>query len=174
MADVSAGKDFLTSLIEWEIKVAAFEVASGDRISEAVRVATIMDHAPDAVKSMLRFSPLEQRCGIDALKLWIRESSCATPGRFQGSMPMQVGAVSEGGKGKKVRANLPETQARAKARARTRTSTRAMTETRTRNATTGIMVSGKRNSKNIVHIARSGTTNARIVELHCLNRKMVQ
>ena len=35
MADVSAGKDFLTSLIEWEIKVAAYEVASGDKISEA-------------------------------------------------------------------------------------------------------------------------------------------
>ena len=57
MADVSAGKDFLTSLIEWEIKVAAYEVASGDRISEAVRVATIMDHATDAVKAMLRSSP---------------------------------------------------------------------------------------------------------------------
>ena len=69
LADVSAGKDFLTSLIEWEIKVAAYEVASGDRISEAVRAATIMDHAPDAVKSMLRLSPLEQRRSVDALKL---------------------------------------------------------------------------------------------------------
>ena len=59
LADVSAGKDVLTSLIEWEIKVAACEVASGDKISEAVRVATIMDHAPDAVKSMLRLSLLE-------------------------------------------------------------------------------------------------------------------
>ena len=45
MADDSSGKDFLTSMIEWEIKVAAYEVASGDRISEAVRVATNMDHA---------------------------------------------------------------------------------------------------------------------------------
>ena len=34
--------------------MAVYEVASGDRISEAVRVATIMDHALDAVKSMLR------------------------------------------------------------------------------------------------------------------------
>ena len=101
MADGSAGKDFLTSLIEWEIKVASYEVASGDRISEAVRVVTIMDHAPDAVKSMLRLSPLEQRRSVDALKLWTRESRCATPGLFQGSMPMQVGAVSDGGKGKK-------------------------------------------------------------------------
>ena len=101
LADVNAGKDFLTSLIEWETKVAAYEVASGDKISEAVRVATIIVHAPDAVKSMLRFSPLEQRRSVDALKLWIRESSYDTPRLFQGSMPMQVGAVSDGGNGKK-------------------------------------------------------------------------
>ena len=127
MADVSAGKDFLLSLIEWDIKVAAYEVASGDKISEAVRVATIMDHAPDAVKSMLRLSPLEQRRSVDASKLWIRESRYATPGLFQGSMPVQVGAVSDCGKGKKGRANTPETKARAKAKGKTRTSTRATT-----------------------------------------------
>ena len=105
MADVSAGKVFLTLLIEWEIKVAAYEVASGDRISEAVRVATIVDHAPDAAKSMLRLSPLEHRRSVEALKLWIRESSFATPGLFQGWVPMQVGAVSDGGKGKKGKSN---------------------------------------------------------------------
>ena len=54
LADVNAAKDFLTSLIEWENKVAAYEVASGDKISEAVRVATIMDQALDAVKSTLQ------------------------------------------------------------------------------------------------------------------------
>ena len=42
-AAVNAGKDFLTALIEWEIKEAAYEVASGDKISEAVRVATIIE-----------------------------------------------------------------------------------------------------------------------------------
>ena len=100
LADVSAGKDFLASLIECEIKVAACEVASGDKISEVVRVATIMDHAPDAVKSMLRLSPPEQRRDVDALKLWILESSYATPGLFQGSVPTQVSAVNDGDKGK--------------------------------------------------------------------------
>ena len=83
-ADVNAGKDFVTSLIEWEIMVAANEVASGDKISEAVRVATVMDQSPDALKSTLRKSPLEQRRNIVALKLWIRESSYATSGFFQG------------------------------------------------------------------------------------------
>ena len=51
-----------------EIKVAAYEVASGDRISDAVRVATTVDHAPDALKSMLRSSPLEQRRSVDAFE----------------------------------------------------------------------------------------------------------
>ena len=101
LADVNAGRDFLTSLIEWEIKVAACEVASGDKISEAVRVATVMDHAPDAVRSMLRQSPLEQRRNVDVLKLWIRESSFATPGLSQGSVLMQIGTVNGGGKGNK-------------------------------------------------------------------------
>ena len=116
----SAGEDFLTSLIEWEVKVAASEVASGDKISEAVIVATIMDHAPDAVKSMLRFSPLEQRRSVDALKLRIRESSCATPGLFQGSMPMQVGAVSDGGRGKKGKSKSTGDEGKGKGK-RTRT-----------------------------------------------------
>ena len=100
LADVNAGKDFLTSLIEWEIKVAACDVASGHKISEGVRVATIMCHAPDAVKPMFRQSLLKQRRSIDALKLWIRESSYATPRPFQGSVPVHFGAVNDGGKGK--------------------------------------------------------------------------
>ena len=159
MADVSAGKDFLTTLIEWEIKVAAYEVVSGDRISEAVRVAPIMDHALDAVKSMLRLSLLEQRRSVDALKLWIRESRYATPGLFQGSMPMQVGAVSDGGKGKKGKSESPpETKARARAMAKTRTSTRAMTATRPRDGTTGTVVSNERNFRATAHIARTGAT----------------
>ena len=35
------GKDLLTSVIEWEVKIAAYDVASGDKISDVVRVATI-------------------------------------------------------------------------------------------------------------------------------------
>ena len=51
-------------------------------------------------QSMLRLSLLEPRRNIDALKLW-SESSYATPGLFQGSVPMHVSAVNDGGKGKK-------------------------------------------------------------------------
>ena len=146
-------------MIEWEVKVAAYEVASGDRTSEAVRVATIMDHAPDVVKSMLRLSLLEQRRSVDALKLWIRESSYATPGLFQGSMPMQAGAVSDGGKGKNGKSKSTGDKGKGK--------TRAVMEIRPRDGTTGTVVSNKRNSRATVHIARSGATNAQ-------NRKLVQ
>ena len=47
LADVNAGKDFLTSLIEWEIKVAAYEVASGDKIIEAFFVFTVFRDESD-------------------------------------------------------------------------------------------------------------------------------
>ena len=61
-----------------------------------------MDHASDAMmKSMLRQSPLGQRRSVDKLKLWIRASSYATLGLFQGSVLMQIGAVNDGGMSKK-------------------------------------------------------------------------
>ena len=53
----------------------AYEVASGDRISDAVRVPTIMDHAPEFVKATHCQSPLGQRRSVDPLTLWIREAS---------------------------------------------------------------------------------------------------
>ena len=59
----------------------------------------------------------------------------------------------------RVRANPP------KAKARTRTSTRAMTETRTRNATTGTMVSGKRNSRDTVKVAQWSDVDSEDVDM---------
>ena len=53
LANADANKDFLTSLIEWQIKIGAYEVASGDKISDTVRVATIMNHAPEPMKGTL-------------------------------------------------------------------------------------------------------------------------
>ena len=108
-AGVNAGKDFLTALIEWEIKESAYEVTSGDKISEAVRVATIME--PDAVKSMLRLSPLKQRRNVNALKLWIRQSSYATKGRSRCKSVLSTMAA----RARKARARRPATRARARA-----------------------------------------------------------
>ena len=53
LADVKAGKDFETSLVKWEIKVAAYEVACGDKISEAMLVATIMPEAKAATRKRM-------------------------------------------------------------------------------------------------------------------------
>ena len=69
LANANAGKDILTSLIEREIMIAASEVASGDKISDAVRVATIFDHAPEPMKAARCQSPLGQMRSVDALKL---------------------------------------------------------------------------------------------------------
>ena len=168
MADGSASKDFLTSLIEWKIKVASCEVASGDRISEAVRVVTIRDHAPDAVKSMLRLSPLEQRRSVDALKLWTRESRCATPGLFQGSMPMQVGAVSDGGKGKKGKSK--STGDKGKDRGKGKEKNKHKGNDGDKSKERDDWNKGQRQAK----FQGCGATNVRIVELDWLSRKMVQ
>ena len=174
LADVNAGKDFLTSLVELEIKVAAHDVASGDKISEAVRVATIMDHAPDAVKSMFRLSPLEHRRNVDELKLWIREIKL----RHAWAHPMVGPDASQCCQWWRQRQEGQEqydprqTQGQGQ-RARTRASTRAVT-TRARNETVGTVVNNKYNSKVIAQIAHSGDTNAQIVGLGWHNRRMVQ
>ena len=174
LVDVSAGKDFLTSLIEREIKVAAYEVASGDRISEAVSGD---DHGSRAGCSKIDASIISSgtatqcRCveAVDRRVKLCHAWTLSSKGRCRCKSELSVAAA----RARRVRANPPETKARAKAKARTRTSTRAMTETRTRNAMTGTMVSGKRYSRATVHIARSGATNVRIVEIDWLNRKMV-
>ena len=97
----SAGKDFLTSLIEREIMIAACEVASGTKTSDAVRVATIMDHGPEPLMATLCQSPLDQRHSVDALNLLIQGASCVLPGLFQGQVSLQESAVGDGGNGKK-------------------------------------------------------------------------
>ena len=82
LANASADKDLLTSLIRWKIKTAAYRVASGDKISEAVRVATNDALEPTAT---LCQSPSDQRRSVDALKLWIRRASCVPSGLSQRS-----------------------------------------------------------------------------------------
>ena len=65
---------------------------------------------------VLGAEPLKQRRNVVALKQWIRESSNATPGLFQGSVPMQVSAVNEGGKGEKGKNKMTGDKERARAR----------------------------------------------------------
>ena len=94
------GKDFLKLLIEWEIMIAEYQVASGDRVSEPVRVAMMMDHAPELVKTTLCQAPLDQRSTANALKNWIGGARNALPRIFEGQVPVQVSAACDhGGKG---------------------------------------------------------------------------
>ena len=51
---------------------------------------------------------------------WILESSYATPGLFQGSVPMPVGAVNDGGKGKKGKSKMTGDKGKDKSKHRTR------------------------------------------------------
>ena len=88
LANASAGKDFLTSLIEWETKSATF--------CECRQSWTML---LSLWKRRAMSSPLDQRRGVDALKLWIREASFVLPGFFQGQVPMQVNAVGGWQKG---------------------------------------------------------------------------
>ena len=77
-----------------------YEVTSRDKISDAVRVATVMDHAPEPVKATLCHSPLDQKRSFDVMKLWMREASYVLPDLFSGQVLTQVSVVGDGGKGK--------------------------------------------------------------------------
>ena len=140
-----------------------------------MRVATIIDHAPDAVKSMLRLSPLEQRRSVDALKLWIRESNYATPGLFQGSMPMQVGAVSDGGKGKK-KCKSKSTGDKGKGKGKGKDRNKHKGNDGDKSKERGDWNNGQRQAKFQGYCSHCSkwAINVRIVELDWLNRKMVQ
>ena len=102
-AKASAGKYFLTLLIEWEFKVAAYEASSSDRISEAVRDATVLGHTLEPLKTTLCQTPLDQRCTVASLKMWTREASSVLRGLFHGQEPMQVSAIGGDAKGNKTK-----------------------------------------------------------------------
>ena len=140
--------DFLTSLIEWEIKIAAHEVACGDKVIDAVQVTTIMDHAPELMKATLCQSPLDQRRSVDALKLWIREGSYVLPGLFQGQVPVQACAAGDGGKGKKGKGERSNGRTAMAATARIATTT------------IGTQASRQRSSKAVAPTAKWGHKRA--------------
>ena len=75
-------------------------MASGGKVSDAVRVAKLMDHAREPLKATLSQQPLDQRRSVDSLKLWIREASFLFD-LIQGQLPVQMNAVGDGRTGKK-------------------------------------------------------------------------
>eukprot|EP00972_Heterocapsa_arctica_P082256 12122408-Heterocapsa_arctica.AAC.1 len=57
--DWSAKKpaEFLEALMTWERKVAEYEISTGVRMPEPYKCATIMRHAPVAIRQFLRMHP---------------------------------------------------------------------------------------------------------------------
>ena len=70
-ANAAGGKDLLTVLMGWEVKITAYEVA-------------IKDHAPEPVKTTLCPAPLDQRNSVNALKFLMPEASYILPEVFEG------------------------------------------------------------------------------------------
>ena len=94
---------------------------------------------------------------------------------FQGSMPRQVGSVSDCGKGKKGK--IKTTGEKGKGKGKGKDKNKHKRNIRQLEQGTGQLdqvVSNKHNSRAVVHTARSGATNAQIVVLDWRNRRMVQ
>ena len=90
---------------------------------------------------------------------------------FQGSMPMQVGAVSGGGKGKKGKSK--STGDKGKGEGKGKDKNKHKGNDGDKNKERDDWNNGQRQAifRATVHIARSGATNVRIVEIDWLNRK---
>ena len=138
-------------------------MASGGKVSDAVRVAKLMDNAREPVEATLCQSPLDQRRSVDSLKLWIREASFLFD-LIQGQLPVQVNAVGDGRTGKKGK-GLGQRQTRA----------RMALEARARIARfTGTQANKQHSSKDVPLFVRSGVTNSQSADHDYLCRKPEQ
>ena len=48
------GNAFEDALVDWETRAAKYEAASGDKLSDAIRVAIVLQHAPRGIREALR------------------------------------------------------------------------------------------------------------------------
>ena len=95
--ELSSGKDFCDILNKWEIKISEYTQASGDTLSEAVKVATVLEHAPSPYKDLLRAAHESTRKTYPDLKSYIREYQ--NSGRQYDNddvVPMQVDGATLG------------------------------------------------------------------------------
>ena len=52
----AVAQDFLFALTEWELQIADYEQQSSERVSQGTKVATVLRHAPAAVREILRMT----------------------------------------------------------------------------------------------------------------------
>ena len=69
------GKQIFTEvLIGWDEMTARYEQASGEKVSNNMKTSTIMAHAPDEVKTLLRAAPAEVRSDHTRMRATIFEA----------------------------------------------------------------------------------------------------
>ena len=106
--DSDNNREFLESLIDWEILVGEYRAASGENVSDRVLIATILEHAPSRYQDILRANPAQQKENYPALRRWIKDYCVSS--RIYGEsgiaakpVPINVGQIKgdKSGKGKK-------------------------------------------------------------------------
>ena len=73
----SEGRDLGDMLASWKKDVAQYTVAACTDLQQAVRVATVMEHAPAAYRDLLKVIPLANRETYQALRAYVREWTLA-------------------------------------------------------------------------------------------------
>jgi hypothetical protein len=101
---------FTDILMQWDELIADYQMASKEHVTDGMKTATIIAHAPDKIKGFVQTCPRETRSTHPALRKAIWEfvlggrGSNRVPERFQPTpttTPMEVDAVYKGkGKGK--------------------------------------------------------------------------
>ena len=82
----SGDKPFAELLVDWENDVSRYELQSGKPFSDEYRIATLLMHAPEPYKTVLRSAPATSRGTYVMLRAHLREwmasgrSFAAAPG----------------------------------------------------------------------------------------------
>ena len=104
-------------MTRWEIRIAEYHTAAGERISERILVATVLEHAPRQWAEVLRVAPQESKSSYQLLRVWLRDycqqlrtytsegvsrpqGATGASASTDGPVPMDVSAVSAGWGGK--------------------------------------------------------------------------
>eukprot|EP00971_Amphidinium_carterae_P225627 4474670-Amphidinium_carterae.1 len=75
--EMQKGTDFVECLSRWEYLVGQYRMLSGEQLSDRILVATVLEHAPEPLREMLRQSHESVRSSYSALKDHLREYSAS-------------------------------------------------------------------------------------------------
>lgn len=103
--------EFLEAIETWEVQIRRYEVQSREDVSDSMKIAVLMKHAPSNVRAALRTASSTLGSDYERAKKFVRDylqsglvySVGGDSGKAddKGPAPMDVGAVSKGEKGKK-------------------------------------------------------------------------